>query len=331
MTAERSRAVAQRTEPLSVTLDLAGAIVALMDGLTDDSLPKPLLDATRRVLVDHLSPSRDHTDDPVVIAAIELGDALGNPTATIRAAGSDRVHDVFAAAFVTAAAAGPGVSGSGDSVWAGRFVAPALGAALAIGQLRPVNGKRWLTAFALGCETHLRFARALDRDLVERGWDPTGPCGVLGAATAAAVIVGTDVQALAATWGAAAGQTLGHGRAADGGLAGLHAGQAAANGVLAALLVNAGFTASSRAFEAPRGLLTALVGHHDTNRLLAGWGEWMLPAEASSVTSPIPPVSGGQAVAASPALATAVEALDRAPDIGDLLDALGTPAARSTR
>lgn len=323
--------MAQYTEPMSATLDLAGAVVALMDGLTGKSMPEPLLDAARNVLLDHLSAPNGHQDDPVVIAAVELGDSLGNSTTTIRAAGSDRAHDVFAAAFVTGAATGTGVTGSGASVWAGRFVAPALGAALAIGQLRPVSGKRWLSAFVLGCEIHMQSARALGRHLVERGWDPTGPCGVLGAATAAALIVGTDVQSLATTWGVAVGQTLGHGRAADSGLAGLHAGQAAANGVLAALLVEAGFTASSRVFEAPRGVLTALVGHHNTSRLLAGWGEWTLPAEVASVTSPIPPVGGGQAVAASPALAAAIKALDRAPDLGDLLDALDTAVARSTQ
>ena len=54
-------------------------------------------------------------------------------------------------------------------------------------------------------------------------------------------------------------------------------GKAAANGVLAALLVERGFAASERVFEAPRGLFNVLARDHREEFLADGWGEdWEL-------------------------------------------------------
>ena len=52
----------------------------------------------------------------------------------------------------------------------------------------------------------------------------------------------------------------------------LHAGKAAKNGVLAALLAKEGYTGPSSVFEGKHGLLTTHTESYDTDRLLDGLG-----------------------------------------------------------
>jgi 2-methylcitrate dehydratase PrpD len=62
---------------------------------------------------------------------------------------------------------------------------------------------------------------------------------------------------------------------------GFHAGKAAANGVLAAALSQAGATASPRSLEAARGFFNVLAPNHDAERLLDGIGlDWLLIANS---------------------------------------------------
>jgi 2-methylcitrate dehydratase PrpD len=92
----------------------------------------------------------------------------------------------------------------------------------------------------------------------QRGWHCTATIGTLGAAAAAARLLGLDARqaahALAIAASEASGLKVNFGTMVKP----LHAGLAARNGVLAAQLARAGMTASAAAIDGAQGLLTAM-------------------------------------------------------------------------
>jgi 2-methylcitrate dehydratase PrpD len=138
---------------------------------------------------------------------------------------------------------------------------PPLAAALAVGDLvaaeegRPVDGRRFLTAFNAGFEVACKVAEAINPDHYMRGFHTSGTIGTFAAATTAAKLLGLDAGGIARTLGVAASMAAGI-RAGFGTMTKpLHVGRAAENGVTAALLVRGGFTANEEALDGKWGYL----------------------------------------------------------------------------
>ncbi len=138
---------------------------------------------------------------------------------------------------------------------------PPLAAALAVNDLvaaeegRPVNGRRFLTAFNAGFEVCCKIAEAINPDHYMRGFHTSGTIGVFGAAAAAGLLLGLDRRRIARAIGVAASMSAGI-RAGFGTMTKpLHVGRAAENGVTAALLVRGGFTANEEALDGKWGYL----------------------------------------------------------------------------
>ena len=135
-------------------------------------------------------------------------------------------------------------------------LAPAL---LALGEARNARGREVVSAYVLGFEVDMWFARAMVPAHYEAGWHSTSSIGIFGAAAAAAQLLRLDGDAHLAALAIAASQAAGL-RANFGSMTkALHAGQAAEAGVRAALLAAAGFTANAEVFDAPGGFF-ALYG-----------------------------------------------------------------------
>jgi 2-methylcitrate dehydratase PrpD len=127
--------------------------------------------------------------------------------------------------------------------------APILPAVLALAERQHASGTALVTAFVVGVEIESKLGRALNPALYERGWHATSVLGVLGAAAAAAKLLGFSaertVRALAIAASMASGIKANFGTDCKP----LHAGHAARCGVEAALLAEAGFTGNPRALE----------------------------------------------------------------------------------
>jgi 2-methylcitrate dehydratase PrpD len=133
-------------------------------------------------------------------------------------------------------------------------------------------GAAFLGAFAAGCEAQLRIGCAISPAHYDHGWHITGTCGVFGAAVAAAALLGLDAETAARALSLAATMTAGH-REAFGTMAKpLHAGKAAANGVLAARLAAAGLGGPADPLG-PGGVLEVLAASVDLGALGLGWPE----------------------------------------------------------
>ncbi|HSV83108.1 MAG TPA: MmgE/PrpD family protein [Ramlibacter sp.] len=128
-------------------------------------------------------------------------------------------------------------------------------AMLALAPLVQATGSALVDAYIVGFELFGKLGRALNIQHYERGWHTTGSFGALAAAAAAGRLIGLDLHRMTMALGIAASSASGL-RASFGSMTKpLHAGQAARNGVLAALLARDGFTASEVALEHRYGYL----------------------------------------------------------------------------
>ncbi|CAN5656425.1 MmgE/PrpD family protein [soil metagenome] len=152
---------------------------------------------------------------------------------------------------------------------------PPLIAALSAAELvagetgRPVNGRRFLAAFAAGFEVGCKVAEAIDPAHYMRGFHTSGTIGTFAAAAAAAKMLGLDAGGVARSLGLAASMASGI-RAVCGTITKpLHVGRAAENGVTAALLARRGFSANPEALDGRWGYL-AIAGPGGEPKLVRG-------------------------------------------------------------
>jgi 2-methylcitrate dehydratase PrpD len=142
--------------------------------------------------------------------------------------------------------------------YVGHVSVTVLPATLALAEQLDASVASLLTAFVAGYETACRAGVALGREPYLRGHHITATVGVIGAAAACARLlelqVGDTARALGIAASSAAGLKCNFATMTKS----LHAGQASATGLLAALLAQRGFSASATAIEAPQGLASAL-------------------------------------------------------------------------
>ena len=138
------------------------------------------------------------------------------------------------------------------------LAAPVAPAILALAEHRPANGRELINALVVGIETELRIGMAVTPAHYKAGWHITGTVGVFGSAAAAGRLLGLNEQQMCWALGLAAAQPVGLQEMFGSMTKSFHPGRAAQNGMTAALLAGAGYTASERALEAKRGWLNVL-------------------------------------------------------------------------
>ena len=136
--------------------------------------------------------------------------------------------------------------------------APLVAAALAAADLAGATGRALLDAYVVGFELEGRLGRAMNPRHYERGWHCTATLGTIGAAAAASRLLGLDAAATEHAVAIAASEASGLKENFGTMVKPLHAGLAARNGVVAALLAQAGMTASRAAIDGPQGFLAAM-------------------------------------------------------------------------
>lgn len=131
----------------------------------------------------------------------------------------------------------------------GSVVIPAV---FALAEARGGGGREVIEAFTIGVEAIARLNTIFGRWHYLKGWHPTATLGVVGATAACARLAGLDVSqtvnALAIAGSLASGSIANFGTMTKP----LHAGQAARNGVMAALLAQRGFSGNTEMLEDPR-------------------------------------------------------------------------------
>ena len=136
-------------------------------------------------------------------------------------------------------------------------------AILAAGEMAYADARTVLDAYLVGFELECRLGTVMNpRHYHRRGWHCTSSIGTLGAAAAAARVLGLDAQATRHALGIAASSACGLKENMGSMVKPLHAGMAARNGLMAARLAKHGFTASPHALDGPQGYLAAMDSEH---------------------------------------------------------------------
>ncbi|MHB1126262.1 MAG: MmgE/PrpD family protein [Bacillota bacterium] len=233
--------------------------MTLTQGLADfvvrtsyQDLPQLTIREAKRCLFDWLGVALGASEHPIVDmlldTAVELGSA---PRATVL--GRDAKVDLIWAALINGAMSH---IHDYDDTHLDTVLHPSVSvipAILALAEGEQIDGRTLITAIVLGYEVEARVALSVYPSHYDKGWHITGTAGTLGAAAASGKILGLDTQQLTYALGIASTQAAGMREMFGTMCKPFHAGKAAANGLLAALLAKKGFNSSQKALEAPRG------------------------------------------------------------------------------
>jgi 2-methylcitrate dehydratase PrpD len=301
------------TTPASTTGDFCAAMLTA----AAKPLPPAVEVAASRTLFNVIGTAASAATSPAVTillaAAAEAGSAGDVPVP-----GLARTLDPYWGALVTGTAAH---LDDFDDTHLATVIHPGAATLATVLSLAPETdppGAAFLAAFAVGCEAQLRIGNAISPAHYDRGWHITGTCGVFGAAVAASVLLGLDAETAGRALSLAATMTLGHREAFGSMTKALHAGKAAANGVLAARLatrlavgglagppdpLGAGGVLEVLASRVDRTALGALPGDEVPGHGVPGHGGWELESNTFK-TYPC-------GVVAHPAMDAAIAASDR--------------------
>jgi 2-methylcitrate dehydratase PrpD len=189
----------------------------------------------------------------VDIADKALGEYAGAPHATV--IGRGRKADALHACLINCL--GSSIY-SYDDTHAEAVVhpsGPVAAAALALAERRPTNGADFLLAFALGVEMACRLSKAISVPPAKGtvAWSQTGITAGIGAAVAATKLLLLDATRLQYAIGIALSQAAGFRVMHATMVSSFMPAQGAQTGLRAALLAEAGFTASPAALEGKYG------------------------------------------------------------------------------
>jgi 2-methylcitrate dehydratase PrpD len=149
---------------------------------------------------------------------------------------------------------------------------PVASALLALAEMRPVSGADLLTALIAGVEVESRIANCVYPHHYDRGWHITGTAGVFGGAAAVGKMIGLNAQQMRWAFGLAASQSSGLREMFGTMTKSFHPGIAARNGMMSALLAEAGYDSSERAIEAPRGFACVMSDKQDWSEIVDDLG-----------------------------------------------------------
>ena len=149
---------------------------------------------------------------------------------------------------------------------------PVLAALLALSERAPVSGEDLMLAYAVGFEAGVRAGRTAPGHH-KGGWHLTGTLGSIAAGAAAGKLLKLDAQKLTYAMGIAATQAAGMQQNRGTMCKSFHAGKAASNGVLAALLAERGFDSTQEIIEGKKGFSRIYSDVAEPEALVAGLGQ----------------------------------------------------------
>jgi len=150
---------------------------------------------------------------------------------------------------------------------------PVASAILALAERTPVKGDAFLHAFILGVEAECRIGNAVYPSHYDVGWHITATAGVFGAAAAAGRLLGLNEQQMVWALGIAATQSSGLREMFGSMVKPMHPGNAARNGLLAALLASKNFTSAEQGIEGRRGFANVLATVRNYEEITGKLGE----------------------------------------------------------
>ena len=230
---------------MTVTAKLVGRARAL----DFDALPARVVTAAKTCLLDWIGCTLAGSSEPLV--DILLGEVPSDGPATL--IGRNASTSVHGAALVNGAASHALDYDDTHLHMAGHPTVPVAPAAVALAEERDLDGRALLTALVAGIETECRLGAAMGAGHYAVGWHATATMGTFGSAAACAHLLDLDEERWLHAFGIAGTQAGGLKSVFGSMSKPLHAGKAAANGLLAARLASNGFTSNRELIETHQG------------------------------------------------------------------------------
>ena len=240
-----------------------------------EDIPRPVLDATRTIILDGVANVLAGSKQPVLEHIRRYVERLGGREECTVVGSGSRTNPPLAA-FANGAAMHV-LDYEPQGIPSTHGTSTLLPGILALAEVNGASGKDLVTAFAVGWEVQQRIAMAA-RQSESRPFHPPGIYGPPSCAAACANLLGLDEKKTRMALGIGASRT--GGLFANNGTMtkSTHPGNAGRMGVEAAMLAADGFTANDSIFETERGYVQTIFGEEfEWDALLDGLGEkWNL-------------------------------------------------------
>jgi 2-methylcitrate dehydratase PrpD len=246
-------------------------------GITADNVTELARKRARHSIIDTVAVTLAGIPEACTQILLKIGGIAQGPGDAL-IFGTDRRTSALDATFVNGTASHALDFDDFSGVFGGHQSVPLIAPLIAIGEERKVSGRQLMLAYLVGVETELKLARAVHYHHYDKGWHPTSTLGTIGAAAAVAHLLKLGPQRTATALAIAA--SLSSGLKSNFGTMTkpLHIGQCGRNGLMAALLAEAGFDANHSAYEHQQGFFNVFNGPglFDMEKALT---DWWSPAE----------------------------------------------------
>jgi 2-methylcitrate dehydratase PrpD len=221
-------------------------------GSRPGDVPASVLHEAKRAILNFFATALGVAQHPTVNTAVRVLRGYAGPAQASLIGRGERL-DLLSASFVNAMAAN--LLDYDDTHLATIIhpTAPVAPPVLALAEQRGYSGDAVLHAFILGAEIECRLGNAVSPGHYARGWHITATCGVFGAAVATGKLLGLDAHRISNAVGIAASQSAGLVENLPTGAKNVGVGNAARNGLFAALMAEQECTAAPRAIEGQLG------------------------------------------------------------------------------
>ncbi|MCL2430500.1 MAG: MmgE/PrpD family protein [Alphaproteobacteria bacterium] len=222
-----------------------------------EEVPAAVRHEAKRSLLNFLGCALGVANSPAVETAAQLVRRFSGPTQASLIGRAERL-DMLSACFVNAIAANLLDYDDTHLDTVIHPTAPVAPAVLALAEEHGLSGAEALHALLLGMEVECRIGNAVSPNHYARGWHITATCGVFGATAASARLLGLSAAVTGHALGVAASEASGLVENLPTAAKNVGVGNAARNGLFAALIAEAGYTAAPEAIEGRLGWARAM-------------------------------------------------------------------------
>jgi 2-methylcitrate dehydratase PrpD len=237
-----------------------------------EDLPAHVVAVSKHCLLDWFGVTLAGSREPA--AEIMRTEALAEGSGQCTLVGTEAKASPFWAALANGTASHALDFDDVVAAMAGHPTVPVVPALLALAEVSSrARGRDFVAAFVAGFEAECRIGALMGRSHYERGFHVTSTVGTFGAATACAHWLGLSLPQWQAAFGLAGTQASGLKCMFGTMTKPYHAGKAAANGLLAARLAAAGFTAHPEVLETDQGFAATQSDKFDVGAAFRDLGE----------------------------------------------------------
>jgi 2-methylcitrate dehydratase PrpD len=253
-------------------MNITRALCERVEQLSWEDLPKDALAEAKLCLIDWLGVTLGGAHEPLTEILINVTSALGGSEQS-SVVGRTLKTSMLNAALINGSASHALDYDDVHFMMMGHPTVPVMPALLALAENKQAAGRDFLTAFILGFEAECRIGSSVLPFHYQQGWHATSSIGRFGAAVACAKLLGLSVEKLIYAVGLAGTQAAGLKQVFGTMAKPFHAGKAAADGLLAALLAEQGFTCSDDILAGDGGFCKVLSPECNPEMIIEEFGK----------------------------------------------------------